>query len=508
MSEVLWIFYIFTGFVIAIPLLQIGMFKVDKRYKSFVYVSSLLFLWWFVDLLRFVCTNPTLMYYLSMLIYPLVYLIVFSLFVASLKYLGKPLKKHIVAFGIIVLIINFVISFTNDYHNLVLYVNLSDTVTLNTFREAEIGPLYMVFLSISYILILGSVGSVLYRLSKRIKENKDPIPFVTLILSLAFGFFLNLWHVLVDTFEIDPTIVSVTAFISVLYYVFYIRDLRLILAFDRHNFLINNLNENFVISNDKGVVVVASDRFIEMTGIDINDHNLLEDLLVIINEKAVMYENTNDVKYDYSNDKMYLKTSFKEIRLPVYKKRGSFYLFTDETANLKYINEMNYVKTHDLMTNLYNRNYLEEIRDSLDDEGHMYHIIMFDLDGLKLFNDIMGHEKGDDLLIRFAKQLLEVSCEEGIIPIRLGGDEFVIITINKSDKRANRVVDEIKSINDNLEFINTIHYSYAIESNKGNKNMTEVLSEADKNMYKMKRNKTDYKEKLKDALTKIKNSEN
>jgi len=280
------------------------------------------------------------------------------------------------------------------------------------------------------------------------------------------------------------------------------RDLRIILAFNRHNYLIDKFNENFVISNEEGVVVDASEDFIEMTGIDLTERNMITDVMREIEKKAVIYKNTADVTYDFHDDKSYLQMSQNEIKLPVYNKSGTFYLFYDETFNLKYIHDMNYVKTHDLMTKLYNRNYLEDIRDGLDDDKQLYHIVMFDLDGLKLFNDILGHEKGDDLLIRFAKQLLTVTTEYGAIPIRLGGDEFVILAINKSDDIVQEMIDRLNGINEELEFIKTINYSYAIQSNEGNKTMTEVLSRADANMYKMKKGKANYKEKLKEALTK------
>ncbi len=503
MNEIIWMVYITTGFFIIFPLLQIGLFKVDKKYKSFLYVTISLFIWWIVDFLRLVSTNPTLIYYLSLLVYPIVYLVVFTLFEASIRYLRKPLNKYIILGLVAFFFVNLFISMTNNLHFLVLDFPLSDSVTYEAFKDVSLGPFFAIHMGVTYILLLGSVASLIYKLLIRLKETGDAIPLILIVLSVIFGFFFNILQVFFFTFDIDPTMVAATAFLSVLYYVFYMRDLRLILAVDRNNFLISNLRERYVIVNEKGIVIDASKEFISMTGIQIDEDITYDDLIVKLQEKAILFENADDVKYDFEQNKLYLKTYHKDIRLPVYKKRGSFHLFHDETSNLKYINDMNYVKTHDLMTRLFNRNYIEDIRDGLDQTEHIYHIIMFDLDGLKLFNDILGHEKGDDLLIRFSNQLLTVTNEGGIVAIRLGGDEFVILAINKTDDRVNDIVENLRLINEELGFIDTIHYSYAISNNEGKETMGEVLAEADQNMYKMKQNKSNYKEVLKLALNKI-----
>ena len=66
-------------------------------------------------------------------------------------------------------------------------------------------------------------------------------------------------------------------------------------------------------------------------------------------------------------------------------------------------------------------------------------LIMADLDSFKPVNDLFGHEKGDEVLIAFAKRIKESFPEESSIA-RVGGDEFVIFAKGLKD------VKELKAI--------------------------------------------------------------
>jgi hypothetical protein len=171
MNEILWILYIIIGFVITIPLLQFGLYKINKGYKSFLYVSLILLVWWIIDFLRLISTNPVLIYYLSLLIFPIVYLLVFSVFEASLRYLRKPLNKYLIFGFIAFFFVNLFISITNNLHHLVIDLSLSDSITFDTFKEVTFGPFFTVHIVITYILLLVSVTSIIYKLFIRLKET-------------------------------------------------------------------------------------------------------------------------------------------------------------------------------------------------------------------------------------------------------------------------------------------------------------------------------------------------
>lgn len=51
---------------------------------------------------------------------------------------------------------------------------------------------------------------------------------------------------------------------------------------------------------------------------------------------------------------------------------------------------------------------------------------MFDVNNLKEFNDNLGHEMGDSLIIESAR-LIDKSCLNEGFAFRYGGDEFVVL---------------------------------------------------------------------------------
>ena len=86
--------------------------------------------------------------------------------------------------------------------------------------------------------------------------------------------------------------------------------------------------------------------------------------------------------------------------------------------------------SHDSLTGLFNRRYLEE---SLDRElsrarrsGQPVGIMMLDIDHFKKVNDTFGHLAGDEMLKSLANMLTAHTRAEDII-CRFGGEEFVIV---------------------------------------------------------------------------------
>lgn len=88
----------------------------------------------------------------------------------------------------------------------------------------------------------------------------------------------------------------------------------------------------------------------------------------------------------------------------------------------------------DLMTKVFNRetamDHIERILKEEGDRGHS--LYMLDVDNFKGLNDTLGHQAGDDFLIRLAGELKSAIRESDIIG-RIGGDEFFIFLRNVSD---------------------------------------------------------------------------
>lgn len=96
------------------------------------------------------------------------------------------------------------------------------------------------------------------------------------------------------------------------------------------------------------------------------------------------------------------------------------------------IERLNRLSFYDSLTNVYNRQALNEYlpamyQKAIVEENNMA-FVMIDLDNFKELNDQYGHQEGDLCLTAFAKVLKKVVGELGYI-YRYGGDEFSILFV-------------------------------------------------------------------------------
>ena len=82
--------------------------------------------------------------------------------------------------------------------------------------------------------------------------------------------------------------------------------------------------------------------------------------------------------------------------------------------------------THDVLTELVNRDHLLAVVDKLLSERRTPVALLYlDLDGFKLVNDNWGHGTGDQLLVDVARRL-RAALDESHVIARTGGDEFAV----------------------------------------------------------------------------------
>jgi diguanylate cyclase (GGDEF)-like protein len=102
-------------------------------------------------------------------------------------------------------------------------------------------------------------------------------------------------------------------------------------------------------------------------------------------------------------------------------------VMTDITEKMKAQEQVVYLGYHDKLTALYNRAYVDAVISTLNTDQYMpLSVIVGDMNGLKLTNDIFGHEAGDELLVRMGR-LLKECCRKDDLVVRWGGDEFLIL---------------------------------------------------------------------------------
>ncbi len=157
--------------------------------------------------------------------------------------------------------------------------------------------------------------------------------------------------------------------------------------------------------------------------------------------------------------------------------------------------QLQYMATHDVLTNLPNRLVLNDRLRSALSRAKRYkqlvEILLIDIDRFKDINDTYGHDTGDILLKEIAKKLSENirNCDT---VTRLGGDEFVIVLTdvkNKSD--CDVVIERIRSsfaapiIIKKNPFIITLSIGISIYPHHAD-NIEELYKYADLALYKVK----------------------
>ena len=107
-------------------------------------------------------------------------------------------------------------------------------------------------------------------------------------------------------------------------------------------------------------------------------------------------------------------------------------------AAARLVDRLQHDSQHDRLTGLANRGLLEEwLREASHDVqvlGRNAAVLLVDLDGFKQVNDTLGHARGDELLVRAARQLTDEAGAHGRVA-RLGGDEFAVLLLDEPPAR-------------------------------------------------------------------------
>ncbi len=154
--------------------------------------------------------------------------------------------------------------------------------------------------------------------------------------------------------------------------------------------------------------------------------------------------------------------------------------------------EIIYLNHHDVLTGLFNRAFFDTEKTRLDTPRQLpLSIIMGDIDGLKLTNDMFGHGEGDKLLLGIA-DILSSCCRNEDIISRIGGDEFCIILPKASKEVAQTICRRItKACEKNESGSNSEVFTPSISLGHATKNSKEesidmIIKAAEEDMYKHK----------------------
>ncbi|HZL92235.1 MAG TPA: diguanylate cyclase [Vicinamibacterales bacterium] len=161
---------------------------------------------------------------------------------------------------------------------------------------------------------------------------------------------------------------------------------------------------------------------------------------------------------------------------------------------------LNELAERDGMTGLYNRrifdDYVQRIWRQSRREGVAVAIIFVDIDFFKIFNDLYGHQAGDDCLKRVAQCIARGAKRPFDFSARYGGEEFVLVLYGPPEEYARAVPEQIRR--DVLELAIphgesaaakyvSVSVGIALARATSTRSMAGVIQTADEALYQAKR---------------------
>ncbi len=135
---------------------------------------------------------------------------------------------------------------------------------------------------------------------------------------------------------------------------------------------------------------------------------------------------------------------------------GAVVVFRNVAEARELATKMDYLATHDSLTDLYNRREFElRVQYLLDesDLGDSEHILCYlDLDQFKVVNDTCGHVAGDQLL-RQLSGILSNKIRKNDTLARLGGDEFGLLLSHCNIKSGLKIIEEVLHAVNDFRFV-------------------------------------------------------
>lgn len=208
----------------------------------------------------------------------------------------------------------------------------------------------------------------------------------------------------------------------------------------------------------EGQVKYANHAFFEMAGIPNQRHRSIPLRTLLY---SIPYDSLRQVLAHYEEENCRVEKNYHiPVMIPSHNRtvwvelyttkieyansKADFITFLDITERMNAEKEIRYLAYHDKLTGLYNRGFFEEEVQRIDVQRSLpISIIIADLNGLKLTNDVFGHFVGDKLLTCFSDILKKVCRKEDIIS-RWGGDEFAVLLPETDIDTAAKICERIQ----------------------------------------------------------------
>ena len=178
---------------------------------------------------------------------------------------------------------------------------------------------------------------------------------------------------------------------------------------------------------------------------------------------------------------------------PMFDDNGIKIGYASYRENITNTKKLEYVSTHDSLTDIYNREYFNKMLDSKIKSALRYDnsfgLIMLDIDHFKKVNDTYGHSVGDKVLTQIA-QILKNNVRDDDILARWGGEEFVILIPNSEKNNIFQLAEKLRVTIENSKLLNqqNITASFGIGTYSKKESQISFFEKIDKALYLAKKN--------------------
>jgi two-component system chemotaxis response regulator CheY len=178
---------------------------------------------------------------------------------------------------------------------------------------------------------------------------------------------------------------------------------------------------------------------------------------------------------------------------------GLYRKLAEQQAELERLNgELFQQSRQDALTQIGNRLRMDEdlatTEGNVDRYGQGYAVALCDIDHFKAFNDLRGHQAGDDAL-RMVAAALQRTCRQGDAVYRYGGEELLVLLPRQRPALAAAAAERMRAAVEGLRIPNpsdgaastlTISIGIAMRDAETEGSVERVLEEADAALYRAK----------------------
>lgn len=143
---------------------------------------------------------------------------------------------------------------------------------------------------------------------------------------------------------------------------------------------------------------------------------------------------------------------------------GFVIIVSDLTEYYRNVGQIERLHKTDFITGAITRRYFEQslIQQIILSDCTSLSIFICDINGLKLINDLLSHQKGDELLFHVCNLIKSVLPDESHI-VRWGGDEFLVYMENIDEDETEALIEDLKQRIEELDYELPVSVSFGYE---------------------------------------------